>query len=91
VRYLEYSYSTYILTPSAIASSDAGGPPENELKDRCHLSICLSGVVDAADILCRSPSFICTGRITADDPSNYPIFSDEPHICPATQAKIIAA
>jgi hypothetical protein len=35
--------------------------------------------------------FICTGRITADDPSDYPIFSDEPHICPATQAKIIAA
>jgi hypothetical protein len=34
--------------------------------------------------------FICTGRISADDPSNYPIFSDEPHICPATQAKIIA-
>ncbi len=35
--------------------------------------------------------FIGTGRITADDPSDYPIFSGEPHICPATQTKIIAA
>ncbi len=27
---------------AAIASSDAGGPPENAREDRCHLSICLS-------------------------------------------------
>jgi hypothetical protein len=35
--------------------------------------------------------FICTERISADDPSDYPIFSDEPHMCPAAQAKIITA
>ncbi len=33
--------------------------------------------------------FICTGRITADDPSGYPIISNEPHKCPATQAEIV--
>jgi hypothetical protein len=35
--------------------------------------------------------FIRAGGIAADNPSDYPIFSSEPHVCPTTQAKIIAA
>ena len=35
--------------------------------------------------------FICTGRIIADDPSDYPIISDKSHVSPATQAEVVVA